>query len=148
MPMIKKQDIMAMARNVAKFGRGQQSVKVIHPRREWLIGVVLFFVVLITGGIFNATNYLAYENIEEAVQGEATGMKEYRSTDAEAVAELYAARQAEYERLRGTAPASVVIEATEFSSDGGEAPTLSTESPEDPAEIPPADSEGEALLVE
>jgi hypothetical protein len=100
--MIKKQDIISMARRVTKISRGSKQMQSVNPRREWLLGVLIFFIVLVIGSVANARNYLYYENIEATVSGDVSAIKKYRESDAKVAAEIFIMRSERYVSLVGS----------------------------------------------
>ncbi len=60
--MIEKTDILKMAKHVLKRVSGGRDHKIMHPYREWGIGVLVSLMLAVVGGMFAVDRYLIYEN--------------------------------------------------------------------------------------
>lgn len=110
--MISKKDIIAMAKRVTHVSRGYKARKTIEPKREWMIGIVLFLVIAVTGSIFNAANHNYYNQIKDNVVENEVPIKNYQATEATTALENYQAREAEFDRLASDVPAQPAPVAT------------------------------------
>lgn len=97
--MISKQDILKMARVVTKRSQGYHAPKIVHPNRDWLIGVALFIVVATTGGILNAKTHVVYNNLGTQVGETQITHTEYKTNQADAALMIFRERQKNYKTL-------------------------------------------------
>tara|TARA_B100000745_G_scaffold285608_1_gene220947 strand:- start:971 stop:1348 length:378 start_codon:yes stop_codon:yes gene_type:complete len=65
--MIDKKEILKMATHVFKKGQGYPDRRLMHPRREWSVGVLLLTIVILLGGFASSQIYLKYSNIEALI---------------------------------------------------------------------------------
>lgn len=98
--MITKDDILRMARHIARRGAGKTDRRLIHPARDWFIGfslsLVLFLVSLAgTGYLFLTKSTLVTEEREVVIDA-----VKYDERLIEKVRETYAARKEKEEALR------------------------------------------------
>ena len=107
--MIDKKGIIAMARQVAKRSRGYKERKSIDPRREWFLGIGLFLVIAIVGGIFNARNYVYFTNIEKTVVEKPIITQNYQANQVQTALEIYSNKASEFNRLASDVPAPLLI---------------------------------------
>lgn len=109
--MMDKKDIIKIAKHAFKRGQGVPDKRLIHPRRDWAIGILIFAAILFLGGYYSASLFSKYQNIEISAPGEA-GVKvpHYDESSIEATINIYNKRAAEYQALVGEVP--VVDEAT------------------------------------
>ena len=105
--MIERKDILKMVRHVTKRSRGVPDKKLIHPRREWLIGLVLFIVVLAGGLTYNSFSYQKALTVGSEESEGTTGVVQYRTGLVEDALTIYRERKLRFEELRpeATAPA-------------------------------------------
>lgn len=61
--MIDKASVLKMTKDVFRKGQGFSDRRIMHPHREWVTGLLLFIVVVITGAIFSAQVYLRYSDV-------------------------------------------------------------------------------------
>ena len=65
--MIDKKEILKMATHVFKKGQGYPDRRLMHPRREWSVGVLLLTIVILLGGFASSQIYPKYSNIEALI---------------------------------------------------------------------------------
>jgi len=103
--MISKKDIITMARRVRKRAKGRRDARLIHPYREWFIGIALFFVVAAVGGFFTAQEHVYYNNIESYIDESEVDVNEYLDDVALFAIQRYTDRQQTFESLATEVPA-------------------------------------------
>ena len=96
--MISKKDILNMARHVTRHSNGHQRTKLIHPRREWFIGLIVFLLVVVSGGVLNAERHRYYSDLESAVETQDVSVKEYRAERVATAIAQYTDTEATYTR--------------------------------------------------
>ena len=97
--MISKKDIIKMARTVSKRSQGYRPHRMMHPNRDWLIGIALLIVVVLVGGFINAQEYMAYNALEDETEGAALSIKKYRYSLAKDVRTMYEERSQKFGSL-------------------------------------------------
>lgn len=61
--MITKQDILKMAKTVFKRSRGKYQHQLMHPTREWLIGLFCSAIFLVVGSVWVWGEFAYYQNL-------------------------------------------------------------------------------------
>lgn len=107
--MISKKDIIEAARRITHQSRGGTVRKLMHPQRDWLIGVGLFMLIALLGGVINAQIHVYYSNLADTIVDETRPIKPYRSDSAKTALEMYEARLADFTAITASRP-PVVIE--------------------------------------
>ncbi|MFT7507783.1 MAG: hypothetical protein ACI92I_000951 [Acidimicrobiales bacterium] len=98
--MIDKKSIVKMAKHAFRAGQGRPDIRLIHPQREWVIGLCIFmFVVtasvLVTGDIFTMNQNT------DLIEGDAgKRIPKYQKAAVEESIDLYRSRSDEYEKLK------------------------------------------------
>ncbi len=109
--MIRKIDIIAAARAIVKRNEGYTLPVLIHPRRDWWIGLVAFAVVVIGGSLVLARMYVVFQSVDQLEGAEASQIPRYQAEVVADVNRLYENRQATFDTLVAAAarvaPASV-----------------------------------------
>jgi len=106
-----------MADHVFKKSRGYPDRRLMHPQREWFIGIVLFMIVVALGSLFAGDVFVKYRNIsvEDGDSGES--IPRYRDAIIQNALESYQARTETYDTLRNAVVAQPVVStSTEESS--------------------------------
>ena len=78
-----------MARSVMKRSQGYRPHKMMHPSRDWFIGIVLLIAVVGVGGALNAREYAAYNSLETQTNGDVVSIKKYSYSMAQNARTLY-----------------------------------------------------------
>ena len=102
--MIEKNDIIKMAKHVFRRSNGRQDHHIMHPYREWAIGVLVAITIFLVGGVLGLDRYLTYDEfvISDPVAQENQVM--YRSKQVSDAIELYENRQAKFDSLVQSLP--------------------------------------------
>lgn len=108
--MISKADILKMAQHVTKRGNDIPDRKLLHPNREWVIGLGIFLVLTIAGAVYNTLLFRYYLGVESTVTANALERAEYKQTLITEVLAEYGARSAAFEALHATYSEAPVVE--------------------------------------
>lgn len=112
--MIDKNEIIKMAQHVFKRSAGVPDKKLMHPRREWAIGLLLFLAILVSGSTYTATSFNRFRELDTN-NGEANvNIPRYQGDRVSAVLTDYQARTAAYKDL--TAEVPVLVESSSSST--------------------------------
>jgi predicted component of viral defense system (DUF524 family) len=118
--MIDKNNILKMVNDVFHRSQGYPDRRLLHPHREWSIGVFMFVVVVVAGSVFVTSIFMQYKDVSSTEEGLEESIPQYREVIVQDALELYRARTEEYQQLRGEV-ISVSDEATnsaDTSTDG------------------------------
>lgn len=91
--MISKKDILKMVRHVSKRSRGIPDRRLIHPKREWCIGLVIFVVIVFSGVFYNGHTYQRYNNIASELEEPTSGVVTYKANVVNETLEYYRERE-------------------------------------------------------
>lgn len=108
--MISKADIVRAARSVVRHNRGYRLPVLIHPQRDWWIGLMLFSVITLGGSLFMARLYFVNQSLEGIVGIEGDAVPRYREEVVADVLKLYDARRDAYQEALGAIPVVPVLE--------------------------------------
>lgn len=116
--MITKQDIQKMIKHVARRSRNIPDRRLLRPRREWVIAILGFLVVVSIGGTFSAERFHYLRNIDEHVEDNSLDVVEYKQGTMKKVIDHYLSRQEKFSQLQsGIAPVLVEDEVASSSVD-------------------------------
>jgi len=98
--MINKKEILKIAKGILRKQKGIRDHQIIHPAREWWIGVLLSLVVFSGIATWSIATYSEYSNtsVVASTQATETGVV-YRESLIEAALEQFSERQDNYEQL-------------------------------------------------
>lgn len=99
-----------MVKKITRREQGIEDRRLMHPGREWVIGLVLSAIVTIAGGSYAFLVFLEYSGI--SVESEAVEVDQLQYDRASAIdaIEWYQALQASYETLLDTRPQTAAPE--------------------------------------
>jgi hypothetical protein len=80
-----------------------------HPHREWAIGLVLFFVVLISGGLYGVYMFTVYRDVHLSVTGVVDSVETYKTNTVAQALKRYTAKQEQFDRIGSTIGSSPVV---------------------------------------
>lgn len=111
--MISKNDITKIAKKILRRQRGLRDHQIIHPQRDWFIGLFFSLVVLIGVGAWSCITYFEITNraIEVSAE-EMAGQTIYRSEIVEAALSQFRERAENYQQLLENRVATPVITET------------------------------------
>jgi hypothetical protein len=106
--MINKKEITKMVKAAIRRDRGIPDRRLMHPSREWAIGLILCLVIVLAGSIYAIIVFEKYSSIsidDSAVEVEQ--LRYQRATALEAI-EIYEQKQTNYEKLISSRPIRVI----------------------------------------
>ncbi|MEM9336716.1 MAG: hypothetical protein AAGA35_02585 [Patescibacteria group bacterium] len=99
--MIEKKDIIKMARHVLKRARGRRDHQIMHPEREWLVGLLGFVVVVGVGSYWVWQQFERYSNLDPVGGESAVVSVAYRGEIVQAAIDRFGEKTDMYEGLVG-----------------------------------------------
>lgn len=103
-----------MIKHVARRSRNVPDRRLMHPKREWLIGLGLFTLVLVVSGIVSAQRFAYFSHIETHLEATELNVVTYKTGAMNDVIRQYDERTVRFQQLRnGIAPRTpdpIVIE--------------------------------------
>lgn len=146
--MMNRKTFSKITKRIMRSQKGIRDPKLVHPRREWVIGILAASFVLIGAAAWSATTYLNYQDIELTMgQGTEAEVVVYRESLVNASLEVFTERQRELDRLmNGLGPAS--IETGEAVSDEDIPAATSSETVVQPSVPEDVDSSGTSSPTE
>lgn len=134
--MINKIDIIAAARSIVRKNEGYELPVLIHPRRDWWIGLMVFAILVIGGGLFLGRMYLVYQSVDQLIGVEANRIPRYQAEIVQDVITMYTNRQLQYEALvQQTARVVAPLGETATSTESVAVPTVGGVVPESEIEL-------------
>lgn len=115
--MIKKSDILKFIKHVHRKSSGLPDRRLMHPRREWLIGLGIFFIVVVIGAVISIGSFETYKNIDQRDYKVDVTVPTYNQKLANTVLTDYAERQFEYDAKRGVSPNRPAVVEPEIETD-------------------------------
>ncbi len=97
--MITKEDILIMVKTVFRRSRNIPETRLLHPEREWSIGVSIFLLLLVGMFVLNAKRFSYFNNIEKQLSDESSVI-EYKYGAMREVLRVYEAKEARFRELR------------------------------------------------
>ncbi|MEL6804515.1 MAG: hypothetical protein AAFO91_12135 [Bacteroidota bacterium] len=142
--MITKKDILAMVSHISRRSRRVPDRRLIHPMREWVIGLVLFTVVLIGGGYLSASQFSYFSSVDAQLEKSDVAVAAYDATGMEAVLLFFDERTLQFQQIRNgiippLAPQPVLEEVVASSSSSTEPVEIIAPGEELLPVLPPAD---------
>ena len=98
--MIDKKNLIKMAKAIVRHDNGYPDKRLMHPQREWFIGLVLFVVVVLIGSFFAGNIFITYQNIDTSKGDSGKSIPVYRQTIITDALDRYKTHTKEYEQLR------------------------------------------------
>ena len=102
-----------MARHITRRGNGIPDMKLMHPYREWFLGLGIVIVIVIAGALYNAFSFRYYSTLEGRVVGGSAEVVEYQRGTVDRVLEAYRTRKATFDTLRTSIVSTVPVRAKE-----------------------------------
>lgn len=102
--MINKKEITAFAKNILHSKKGLRSPQIMHPAREWQLGLGIALGIFAVCAYFSVQTYVEYRNIDLTLEDDGVAAATvYRGSLVEAALGEFSARAAKYDNLRATA---------------------------------------------
>lgn len=118
--MIDKKNIIKMADHVFHRSQGYPDRKLMHPEREWMIGLLVFIIISLLGGLVARNLFLTYRNTDVVTEGSVETVPKYKEVITQDALEQYRVRDSEYLRLRNE-ELPVVVSEVHIESDESDA---------------------------
>ena len=99
-----------MVKKVSRRSQGVPDRRIIHPEREWLIGIGLFIAVVIAGSAYNAYVYNRLTNLQSEVVPAEQSTIRYRESLVMQALDTYRERAEAYTALQLSLPELEIIE--------------------------------------
>ena len=88
--------------------RVQYDKRLIHPEREWLMGLFVFVAIVICGGMVDAFIFIQYQNLDVSPKNIATQSVTYNKAAVQKALEAYSLRTAAYMQLQNNSAGTQV----------------------------------------
>ncbi len=98
--MIDKNDILRFAKHVYTRGQGVPDRKLLHPKRDWAIGLSVFLLIVFAGGVLSTNLFEAYKNVQTRKVDVAIQIPVYKELLVKTVLEKYSERSEMYDSLQ------------------------------------------------
>ncbi len=96
--------VKEIIKKISKRSQSLQDTQLMHPHREWVIGLVVGFAFFILAAFLGAYTYFKNQSIDMQAQGVESEEVIYRESLVTEVLEAIDARAKNLEKLRGIAP--------------------------------------------
>lgn len=140
--MIEKQDILKMAKHVFKRSHGANDHNIMHPYRDWAVGLVVAATIFVLGAIYAFNVYISFDNFDIVTSDPAADTVSYKEAQVSAAIELYEERAIKFAALVESMPTESEVDTattTENAEEGGGDETESSEAEAD-EEVPSTDT--------
>lgn len=131
-----------MVQHIVRRNRGASDPQIMHPMREWVIGIGFTVLVVVAGSVLAASFYNYYDDKRDAVVTVTETPVPYNAAQIEQALERYRTKQFEYDLILGTY-GTEMPEVTESAQDAAPPNASSTD-----AALPVVDSEETTEPVE
>ena len=116
--MINKNDINQIVKNILKREQGIPDRRLMHPKREWAIGLLVCLLVVLSGGIYSFIIFNIYSNIKiEDVEANVSVLN-YKRADALKAIDVFQKRSDDHDLIISTRP--VVIDEVVIETDSND----------------------------
>lgn len=99
--MISKKDISKLVRHIRRKDKGKSDKRLIHPTREWLIGLVVALVLCLGATAYSVSLFFTQSAAVGDLEQVETRTTKYREESVRTVLEKYGARKVQFDALRG-----------------------------------------------
>lgn len=97
--MMNKSKFTNIAKKVLKFKAGIKNHEIMHPAREWFVGLLIGFIIFASSGAWSAYVYLKYKNINDEGEGPAFDLVVYRENQVKDALEYFVKKQELYNEI-------------------------------------------------
>ncbi len=105
--MIETKDITKMVQHVVRRKRGIADPQIMHPMREWVIGIGVAAAVVTAGSVLAATLYNYYDEKRDTIITVSETLVPYNAALIESALTQYRQKQQQYNLIVGTSISSV-----------------------------------------
>lgn len=115
MELLNKEDVKKLARKVWKHHQGMKSVSIMHPTRDWLVGVGIAVMIIILSGAWSVSRYIDNKTIATTLleTDVEAGAVLYRESLVAQALNIFAERQRTVEALLAGRPVPATTEPSE-----------------------------------
>jgi hypothetical protein len=118
---MKKFNILKMAKHISKSKNGKYDRRILHPEREWIIGISFFLILSFAGSIFSARLYVRYSNVDSVNVSSAEDLVDNSSlTLIKEVIEQYDKREEQFNEI-ASRKSIIIVEEEDEEDEGSEA---------------------------
>jgi hypothetical protein len=100
--MIEPKDISKMVAHIVRRDSGIPDASIMHPMREWVLGLAVVFLLVVAGMVFNVLMYRAYHDELSAPLSVEETVVPYKAALVAHAISYYEAERKTYESLLGT----------------------------------------------
>lgn len=118
--MIKKDDIVKMAKHIVRRDKGIPDRRIMHPIRDWLFGVGIAVLIFVATTVYAGHTFFVGINEQDVRPNEHSGVIEYRQKAVIEALDLYEKRISTFGMLRSDVSNKPAVEITEEESDSEE----------------------------
>jgi hypothetical protein len=98
--MMNKNEFTKAAKQILRRQRGIQNTQIIHPRREWLLGIFIGLLIFTASATWSTHLYLKYQYVDvNDSDDDLTELSVYRATMVTASLDDFAERQEKFDQL-------------------------------------------------
>ncbi len=106
--MIDKKSIIKMAEHVFRKSQGYPDRRLMHPKREWGIGIGIFLVLVSAGAIGAFSVFTSYRDFSQVTASVEQSIPTYREVIVQDALEVYRQKEQKFTTLRQTNASSIV----------------------------------------
>ena len=104
--MKSKKEVLKLVKNIARRDRGIPDRRLMHPRREWSIGLLVWLAVTVFGGIYAWYTFTLYSDIGTETAAVEVEQLRYNRADALDAIDKYKVKRVLYENMLLSQPVS------------------------------------------
>ena len=119
--MIKKDDILKMVKAVTKQAEGKSDRRLLNPKREWAIGLILAVLLLVAASAYSLNRFSYFLKLEETLPASSLEVIDYQHGTMREVLDRFDSRHQEFQNLRGNV-VPISSPTTSINDEANEAP--------------------------
>lgn len=124
--MVNKAEIKAMAKNILRHNRGIKKRQIMHPPREWTLGLVFCLLIFISFSIWSTQTYLKYKEISvDTTQVSSEEVVVYRGAMVSDALNLFRQKEQKFNQLLNISAAIELEEVEELPNEADTATSTS-----------------------
>jgi len=108
--MITKKDIIAMAKHVVHRDAGMRDTRLMHPTRDWIMGLIAALVLFVGAVFYAAFTFISHTQFTEQPGVVARSIDPYNQEKIQAILAQYNERAIRFATLRDVEPPSVPLD--------------------------------------
>ena len=126
--MMNKKEITKIAKRILHPHKGYKEPKIIHPTRDWIIGLLIALSIVGGSAVWSASTYLEYQSLSVGDTNEIEeGVVVYRESLVKAALEQFSSREEKWDSLLESQQTPVEDSTTDTETEEGQDTTSSTE---------------------